>query len=58
MTPPVYRRAQDDGWLAVDCWCRTHTVSVPQQEVMATLTRSCGLPECDEWDRQHRKEAS
>lgn len=32
--------------LAVDCWCRAEVVSVPQADVMACLTASCGRPEC------------
>lgn len=47
-----------DDWLPVLCWCQYRMVPVPQAEVMRVLTRSCGRPQCDEYDRQHRKESA
>lgn len=53
---PSYRRAQETGQLAVECWCRATTVGVPIGEILACLTRSCGLDYCDRLDEQHRAE--
>lgn len=38
------------GWVddVVECWCRTGIVMVPQAEVMACRTLSCGRPGCEE----------
>lgn len=52
-----YLEPVPDNYLRVLCWCRAESVPVPQVEVMRVLTRSCGRPECDSFDRQHRKEA-
>lgn len=39
------RYVYEDG-LAVECWCRATVVSVPRDEVMKCLTRSCGETWC------------
>lgn len=36
-----------DGTLPVECWCRAEIVDVPQPEVMACRTRSCGRSRCN-----------
>lgn len=50
----TYRRHLDDDLLAVECWCQATTVGVPQADVLAGLTRSCGAPACDTHDTAHR----
>lgn len=51
MTSPGNRR-----YLEVECWCRTNIVSVPVRDVMAVLTRPCGMERCKTLDRQARAE--
>ena len=36
-----------DGTLPVECWCRAEIVNVPQPEVMACRTLSCGRSWCN-----------
>jgi hypothetical protein len=38
------------------CWCKAELVAVSPAETQALLTRSCGLPRCDEADRAARAE--
>jgi hypothetical protein len=49
-------KGRRDELLAVVCWCTDSVVGVPADEVKAGLTRSCGLPRCDEADRAARAE--
>jgi hypothetical protein len=48
-TSPTHRlMTTPKDHLAVECWCRVDIVHVPQSEVTACRTRSCGRPGCNE----------
>ena len=42
------RHATDLGMLLADCWCGTDQILVPQADVLACRTDTCGRPHCKE----------
>lgn len=54
MSRSAYRRDDDKPTLGASCWCMAETVAVPREDIAQGLTRSCGLPACDDHDRNHR----
>lgn len=43
------------GCMPVLCWCEAYTVSVPQSELLAGLTRSCESVKCQELGEVERR---
>lgn len=44
--PMTRRGTSRPGHLAVSCWCEKFYVSVPEADVLAGRTASCGRPNC------------
>lgn len=53
-TDGAYRHAPPADSLPCDCWCRYRTVMVPRTDILAGLTRPCGLTACNTADTDHR----
>ena len=46
MADPHYYEPDELGNLLALCYCACHYVRVPQQEVRAGRTKTCGEPQC------------